>query len=203
MATAILALDWREGQADTPEKWIFHVLRREAEAMILPNLAAFLQGSNQPRNNDERMALLGVCQFKGRYLAAARLYADGFAADPKLNDDPNSRNLYKAAICAALAGSGRSEDGANLGESERMNWRKQARDWLRADLDYLAKRSEQNDPGFREFSLGILKRWSFEHDLDGLRDPAALEKRNSSERQECQKLWSDVEAAIERIEHLK
>ena len=46
--------------------WICHVLRREAEAMILPDLPAFLGGNYQPRDNDERLALLGVCQFTNR-----------------------------------------------------------------------------------------------------------------------------------------
>ena len=39
------------------------VLRREAEAMILPNLKAFMDGMYQPQNNDERLAFLAACQF--------------------------------------------------------------------------------------------------------------------------------------------
>jgi hypothetical protein len=40
--------------------WVFHVLRRKAEAMIVPILPAFLDGKYQPRDNDERLALLGA-----------------------------------------------------------------------------------------------------------------------------------------------
>src|SRR5262249_50743561 len=49
--------------------WSAHVLRREAEALILPNLAAFLDGKYQPQDNNERLALLGAGQFANRPLA--------------------------------------------------------------------------------------------------------------------------------------
>src|SRR5258708_34821158 len=100
--------------------------------MILPNLPAFLQGEYQPQDNDERLALLGICQFQGLAAAAARLYADAFAADPDLAEDltteclhraaraekpinrievPNTECRYLAARCAALAGCGLRKDG--------------------------------------------------------------------------------------------
>ena len=50
--------------------WILHVLRREAEGLILPDLPAFLEGTYQPRSNDERFALLGACWFADRTAAA-------------------------------------------------------------------------------------------------------------------------------------
>ena len=128
LATAIVAFDWNAAQADSRGVWIAHILRREAEALILPNLPAFLRGEYQPLDNDERLALVGICQFQGRCHAAARLYADAFATDPALAEDltsacrsraalgdkqPVSRVeelatecRYPAARCAALAGCG-------------------------------------------------------------------------------------------------
>jgi serine/threonine-protein kinase len=44
LAAAVRAYDWRADQARLPDDWSCHVLRREAEAMILPNLPAFLAG---------------------------------------------------------------------------------------------------------------------------------------------------------------
>ena len=44
-----------------PVRLDLHVLRREAEGLILPDLPAFLEGTYQPRSNDERFALLGAC----------------------------------------------------------------------------------------------------------------------------------------------
>ena len=45
LAAAILAFDWRADHADIRDAWICHMLRREAEAMILPNLPAFSRES--------------------------------------------------------------------------------------------------------------------------------------------------------------
>ena len=135
LAAAVLSFDWSAAKADSHDPWIAHLLRREAEAMILPNLPAFLEGKYQPQNNDERLALLGAVQFKGLHCAAARLYAGAFAADAKLADELQTGHRYNAACAAALAGSGSGADGARLGEEERARWRKQAREWLRADLD--------------------------------------------------------------------
>src|SRR5262249_1396367 len=133
-AAEIMRFDWGMAHAISRDQWIWHVLRREAEAMIFPNTPAFLEGRYQPQDNVERLALLGVCRFKNLNLASARLYADAFAADPKLAEDPDVRHLYNAARAAALAGCGGGADGGALSEAERARWRKQARAWLRADL---------------------------------------------------------------------
>ncbi len=88
LAAAILAHDWRAMQVHARDQngWIYHILRREAEAMILPKLQAFRQGDWQPQDNNERLALLGICESEALYGAASRLCADAFAADPDLAD---------------------------------------------------------------------------------------------------------------------
>src|SRR5262249_31322725 len=95
LATALRAHSWR-ASADEPV-WVSHGLRREAEAVILPDVPPFLRGGDQPREDDERLALVGICQSKGLYHAAARLFADGFAADPQLADDLAADCLRRAA----------------------------------------------------------------------------------------------------------
>ena len=45
------------------EIWIYHVLRREAEAMLFPNLPAFLEGTYQPADQCERLAFVGAAEF--------------------------------------------------------------------------------------------------------------------------------------------
>src|SRR6516165_3370785 len=134
LAAAVLAYDWRPAQADNRDAWICHILRREAEGMILPNLPAFLDGKYQPQDNDERLALLGACQFTNRTRAMARLYAEAFAAAPSLADDLGAGHRYNAARAAALASCGHGEDATGLGEEEGKRWREQARQWLRAGL---------------------------------------------------------------------
>src|SRR5262249_5887295 len=163
-----LAFDWSADQADNRDAWICHVLRREAEAMILPNLPAFLQGKHQPRDNDERVALLGACQSQGLRCAAVRLYADAFAADPKLADDLPAGHRYRAALFAALAAAGQGKDARNLEDQEKVALRRQALDWLRADLAAWARATDRT-PVPR-----TLKRWRQDADLAGVRDREEL-----------------------------
>src|SRR6478735_5271330 len=87
LAVAVRAYNWKEQQAKSITAWLSHVLRREAEAMMLPNLPAFLEGHYRPSDSAERMALLGAAQFHGLYGAAAGLYADIFADAPTLADE--------------------------------------------------------------------------------------------------------------------
>ena len=119
LAAAIQAYDWDEAKADNQDAWIAHVLCREAEELIVPNLSAFLKGGYQPKDNSERLELVGRCLFRRRFLSAARLYADAFAFDPKLADDPKSGNRHNAACCAARAGRGEGVDAKDLDEKER------------------------------------------------------------------------------------
>src|SRR3954469_20739436 len=140
LAAAVLDYDWRANRVKDEWAWILHVLRREAEGLILPDLSAFLEGTYQPRSNDERFALLGACWFADRTAAAARLYAAAYAADPHLAEDPAAGHRSDAARAAALAGVGRGEDSRTLGPEERARWSEQARSWLKHDLAALARR---------------------------------------------------------------
>src|SRR5262249_41638580 len=150
---------------------------------------AFLQGKYQPRDNDERLALLGICQFKGLYAAAACLYADAFAADPDLaatltadcrNRSAREQSLvdriealntecrYLAARCAALAGCGLGKDGAKLSEAERTHWRRKALEWLQADLIVWSKMLDSDSQRDRDLTKEMLTLWQNEPDLAGI-----------------------------------
>jgi serine/threonine-protein kinase len=199
LAKAVAAFDWSAAQADNRDAWICHILRREAEAKILPNLPAFLQGEYQPQDNDERLALLGVCQFEGRNAAAANLYADAFAADRNLADStPESR--YRAARCAALAGCGRGADAADLSEEERTRWRNQACAWLRAELAGLVRWLDGDPAARRGIVRKALTGWRSEPDLAGVRDPGELDKVPADERKDYLALWAEVAALLARTE---
>jgi serine/threonine-protein kinase len=198
LAAAVLAFDWSAAQADNRDSWICHVLRREAEALILPNLPAFLRGKYQPRDNDERLALLGACQFQGPYRAAARLYADAFAADPTLAEDLARECRYRAARCAALAGCGLGADGVGLNEAERARWRNQAREWLKADLAAWTKKLDRGGAADCALARRRLTHWWADPDLAGLREPSALDKLPADEREDCLALWKEVDALLNR-----
>jgi eukaryotic-like serine/threonine-protein kinase len=220
LAAAVRAYNWMESQADHPTAWVSHVLRREAEAMILPNLPAFLRGEHEPQDNDERLALVGTCQSQGRYHAAARLYAEAFTADPDLADslttecryrstqeEPyyervesvNTEARYLAARCAALAGCGLGKDGAGLSRAERARWRQQARAWLRADLALWVKTLDGGSEKDLVLARRMLTHWQVEPDLAGIRDLKALDEASAQERDECFALWDEVGAVLRRI----
>ena len=220
LAAAIRAYNWMESQADHPTAWVSHVLRREAEALILPDLPAFLRGEYEPRDNDERLALAGTCQAQGRYHTAARLYAGAFAADPGLADvlttecryrstqeeshyerveSINTEARYLAARCAALAGCGLGRDGAGLSRAERARWRKEARAWLRADLALWGKTLDNGSDQDLALARRMLTHWQVEPDLAGIRDLKALDDASGEERNECFGLWDDVGAVLRRI----
>jgi len=200
LAAAIASYDWGAAQAVEPHAWIAHILRRQAEALILPSLPAFLEGNYQPWDNDERLALLGVCQFQDRRAATAGLYAAAFAADPNLAEDLLAGHRFNAARAAAVAGTGGGADGAGLSEPERACWREQARAWLRLDLAAWAKRLEAAPPADRAEVQKALAHWPAAPDLAGLRDVVLLERLPPSERQECQALWQEVADLLRRAE---
>ncbi len=200
-AAAILSSDWRKSTANDREQWIYHVLRREAEAMLLPNLRAFLDGSDRPRSIGEKIGLLGVCQFEERHRAAADLYAEILASDPHLADDLNAKTRYLAACSAALAGAGRGQDAGGLDESGRLRWRKQARDWLRADLELARRLSKSRHTGLREFLKTTLETWSTDPDLAVLRDPGGCDGLLPSEQEEFRALCENLRLLIDETKY--
>jgi eukaryotic-like serine/threonine-protein kinase len=200
LAAAVVSYDWSAATAMEHDAWITHILRREAEALILPSLPAFLEGKYQPKDNGERLALVGACQFRGRRAAEAGLLAAAFAADPKLAEDPGAGLRYRAARAAAVAGCGGGADGAGLSEPERARWRQQARAWLRLDLAARTKRLEAGQPADRDQVQKALVRWRDDPDLVGLRDADALERLPAVERRECRLLWQEVAALLRRAE---
>jgi serine/threonine-protein kinase len=198
LATGVLSHNWRSRAVDH-QTWIAHILRREAEAMILPNLPAFLEGKYQPRTSDERLALLGVCQFKDLRGAEAGIYAAAFADNSILADDLAAGHRYRAACAASVAGCGGGADGPKLSDEERAHWRQQARAWLRLELEAWSKRITLAKPTERAELQKMLTRWRNDPDLAGLRDPRALEKLPEAERQDYLDLWSEIDVRLAQL----
>lgn len=182
LAVAVMSCDWRAQNADIRDAWTYHILRREAEAAILPKLPAFLEGGYQPRDNDERFALQGICQFQGRFAVSAQLYAEAFAAEPQLEEDLSKGLRYKAACAAALAGRGTGQD--------EQSWREQARQWLLADA--LSLRTVARDGKTRPQVRNIVAKWIADPDLAGIRNPEDVGTLSEGERAQCAALWAHV-----------
>jgi serine/threonine-protein kinase len=210
LVSAVIDYDWRAASADRREIWIYHVLRREAEAMLFPNLPAFLEGTYEPADQCERLAFVGAAEFNGLTRASARLYADAFAAEPSLANDPERARTdyaawdpprcsrrYCAACMAASAGCGRGKDASNLDDEERARLRDQARRWLRAEVDAWGQKLN-SDPDAKAMVKDALKWWRTDPDLAGLRAPAELARLTPTERQECRDLWIAHHALLQR-----
>jgi serine/threonine-protein kinase len=198
LAAAVLAYDWRANSVNDEWAWILHVLRREAEGLILPDLPAFLEGTYQPRSNDERFALLGACWFADRTAAAGRLYAAAYAADPHLAEDPAAGHRSDAARAAALAGVGRGEDSRTLGPEERARWSEQARSWLKHDLAALARRLNGGGASDRFLVRFKLRNWLDDPDLAGVRGPGSPETLPVEEWDAWRDFWKEVHAVLDR-----
>jgi len=175
---------------------------RQAERMadLEGKLAAFLKDELQPRDAAERLGLVAVCQAKKLPHAATRLYADAFTADPKLADDLKAGHRYRAACAAALAAAGQGEDAAKLDDKEKVRLRKQALDWLRADLTICTKQLETGSSAGRAAVQQALRYWQKDSDLAGLRDEAALAKLSADEQKAFTQLWADVAALRKKVE---
>ncbi|HVX14998.1 MAG TPA: serine/threonine-protein kinase [Pirellulales bacterium] len=220
LGETVVAFDWSSAQADSRDVWIAHILRREAETLILSNLPAFLEGTYWPQDDDERRALVGVCQSRGFDEQAARLYAELFASagddsaelaarHRRLVDVGNEQPLgrledlaaacrYPAVRCAALVGIGQEDADGRPSDDERARWRALAREWLRADLAVWKSILESGSRPGRILARKALTRWQYDDDLAGLREPRALEKLSSDERNGCRALWQEVSDLLER-----
>src|SRR5262249_59822707 len=124
--------------------------------------------------------------------AAENLPTAASAADAKLAAALKPAPRYNAACFAALAAAGQGSDADKLAFEERARLRRQARDWLRADLDLMSKRLEDGKPEDRKLVQDLLKHWQEDADLAGIRDKTALQELPAADRKACKWLMADV-----------
>jgi len=166
LAEAAIAIDWPPSSVEDREGCIYHILRREAEALILPDADAMLRGELTPRDDNERLSLTATCADRGLNAAGARLWSDCIAAQPSLLADHG----YYAAVLAALAGCGKGLDARTLGEVERAELRKHAMRWLNGQLEgYERNISTMTEEDRRHVSFA-LRIWRTSPAFAGLRD---------------------------------
>jgi Flp pilus assembly protein TadD len=169
-------------------------------AAVQGKLPALLKGDYQPKTNDERLALAQLCKTKRLPRTSAGLYAIAFAADPKSADDLKAAHRYHAACSTALAAAGRGEDARKLDDQERARMRRQALDWLRADLASRTRQVEGGQPADRAAVQEALRQWQEDNDLAGLRNKAALEKLSAEEQKAFTQLWIEVAELRKKVE---
>ena len=174
--------------------------KAERQAAARDKFADFENGRYTPTTTEERLALAGWCQTIKRNRSAARLYADAFAADPKLADDRKIQHRYDAVRQASLAASGQGKDAANLDEDAKASLRAQALGWLKAEFSAWERVAMLVEPGNKELVVKTLMHWKEDPDLSSVRDDKEIAKLPEAERKEWEKLWADVDAQLNRAQ---
>jgi len=75
----------------------------------------------------------------------------------------------------------------------------EALDWLHADLDAWNKLLLRDPEKHGAQVQQTLEHWQQDSDLEGIRDPAAVEKMPDAERRACEKLWADVGELLTKV----
>jgi serine/threonine protein kinase/tetratricopeptide (TPR) repeat protein len=162
----------------------------ESQLAVEARLPDLLVGKVRPADAAERLACAAACRARQRYAASAYFYAEAFAADPKLAEDPRIRHRLNAA-CSAARAAGQATNAQLLPDKTVLRLRRQALAWLRADLALYAQRAKQ-DPAARQDARRALRRWQRDTDLASVRSRDALERLPAEERAAWRQLWEDA-----------
>jgi hypothetical protein len=169
---------------------------------LAPSLPAMLRGEAHPDNTAERVDLALVASGKGLHAMAARLYAEAFAADPRLAEDLEVEHRYDAACSAVLAGCGKGIDQPPLDQAARNRLRRQALDWLGGHLDSWSRTatsgSPKNSPTARRHLVEKLEHWKHDPDLAGVRAANALKQLDQAEQAGWRSFWAEVDRILAR-----
>ncbi len=182
------------------KRWPFPTAQevQYAERLVAASdrLAAFAQGKADPSSPLDALDMGQAGYYEKSYVSSAMAWARAFEMEPQRADDLKAGHRYNAACAAALASSGKGTDAATLDAAGRTRWRRQAIDWLRANLDAWKK------AGDAKTARSTLEHWKQDTDLAGLRDEVELAKLPAEDRAACEAVWRDVDAAIaERTSH--
>ncbi len=180
----------REAAPYDLDRWIADAERASA---LVARLPAVLRGEDRPKDSIEGMAFGQLCHDRGLHAAAARLWGEG------LSGGLDARLRYNAACSAVLAGTGAGKDEPRPDEAEKARLRREALDWLKADLAAWSARLT-GDPKAGPKVAAEFRHRKADADLSGVRDAAALAKLPEPERKDWQAVWADVDALLERAQ---
>jgi serine/threonine protein kinase/tetratricopeptide (TPR) repeat protein len=198
-----LASYWRGHELGTKQRgwsypsarWVTECARRLELDNKLPKI---LRGEVQAASAAECLELAWLCHaYKHHHAAATRFYADAFAADPELADNRRTEHRYTAAVAAIQAGRGQGNDAGSLDQADRARLRRQALDWLRADLATWQTRLEK-EPDQAARARKIMRIWQQDRDLSCVRGADELSRWPEAERRTWRQFWDEVEALARR-----
>ena len=99
---------------------------------------------------------------------------------------------------AVRAGCGKGKEDPTPNDASKGKLRRQALDWLKAELAAWSKVLESGPPQARPVVAANLKHWKEDSDLAGIRDDAALAKLPQEERAAYKQLWGDVDRLLSK-----
>jgi serine/threonine-protein kinase len=161
-------------------------------------LSALLHGDDRPANAAEATGFAELCDRRGFYATAVRLWEEAFTSPTTREDEPRTSTRFAAVCAAARAGSGQGKDDPPPGDAERSRLRGRARDWLDADLRRWEERIDAGSALAHRLIRPRLTHWKISPELDCVRDPEALAKLPPEERTAWDALWSRVDAVLAR-----
>jgi tetratricopeptide (TPR) repeat protein/WD40 repeat protein/tRNA A-37 threonylcarbamoyl transferase component Bud32 len=195
---------------------------RQVEHLIAleSRLPAVLRGEDKPKDPAEGLEFANLAYYLKRFGPSARLFAEVFQTEPKRAEDMKAGNRYNAACSAALAASvpshpliGERPGGEDKGRpriqgtsttqvspsgGEAQRWRRQAIEWLRADLAHWTKQTETGNLEARALVQKTLQHWKEDTDLGGIRDETAIKALPEDEQKTCRVLWEEVDKVLKK-----
>jgi hypothetical protein len=85
-----------------------------------------------------------------------------------------------------------------LTDEQRARRRRQALDWLRADLQQHGRDLDKPAPPTRAVTVQGLQHWLDDADVKGVRDNRYMANLRTEEREAWLRLWGDVRELLER-----
>ncbi len=161
-------------------------------------LLIIIKGDQQPRDEAERLKLAQRAYDKAIHVTATKLWSDALQANPKLIVDRQAPYRYHAACAAALAASGAGKDDPPPDDTAKAKLRRQALDWLKAELAVWATLLESGPLQAKVLIAQTLKHWQEDTDLAGIRNANALGALPESERAAWRTFWAGVAALLEK-----
>jgi Flp pilus assembly protein TadD len=121
--------------------------------------------------------------------------------DGETGQQPADASAHRrhAACEAALAGSGQVKADPPLDRAAQAGLRRQALDWLKADLAAWNAFVDGDDPEAIEEAVWALAVWKMDSNLDRVRDPAALARLPEAESKAWQESWADLTGLLIRL----
>jgi hypothetical protein len=127
--------------------WVWDATRgfdRDTTARALPYIERTVASGTL--RGEDRLAFARIAYGLKKYAFATRLWAEALECDPTIADDRRAQHRYNAARAAARAATGQSPDEPPPDDAARAKFRRQALDWLKAELTAWAGSSNPARP---------------------------------------------------------